>query len=336
MKNKDLAIFGPYPPPLGGISVHIKRLEYYLKRAEIDYTVYNHGFTQEENIIATRKKPIWYLKLLFLKKYKAFHFHQFFYFHFIYYWLFSLLRSENIIVTIHSERLLNYSGLKLKIALFFLSKTKRLTLISVSKNLKGFLDSNGISTIFLPAYVPPNLINEKTVVSHKQIFLFSVWKFNKKLATEIYNVPLAFTFLKKNKAKFKMLFLIGNELDSDKEFLRNMIDDYSIENDLEVIYNENLIDYVKQCKFLLRPNLSDGYGVSIQEAMDLGVPAVASDVCERPVGAVLFKDNDLEDLSKKVEYVLNTPKTEILKQKEELTYHETLMVIYLENLKELK
>src|SRR5690606_10060978 len=167
--------------------------------------------------------------------------------------------------------------------------TKRLTLISVSKNLKEFLDSKGIATIFLPAYVPPIVINEKTINSNREVFLFSVWKFNKKLATEIYNVPLAFDFLKRNKSRFTMLFMIGNERDSDKELLKNMIEKYSVKNDIEVIYNENLIDYIKQCKFLLRPNLSDGYGVSIQEAMDLGVPAVASDVCERPMGAVLFK-----------------------------------------------
>lgn len=332
MKNKDLAIFGPYPPPLGGISVHINRLEYYLKREKIDYYIYNHGFIKKENIIATKKKPIWYLKLLFTERYKILHFHQFFYFHFIYYWLFSLVRREKIIVTIHSERLLNYSVLKLNAALFFLSKTKRLTIISVSKNLKEFLDSKGISAIFLPAYVPPNAVNEKILNVEKDLFLFSVWKFNKKLATEIYNVPLAFEFLKRNKSKFKLLFMIGNEQDSDKELLKNMIKKYSVENAIEVLYNENLTDYVKQCKFLLRPNLSDGYGVSIQEAMDLGVPAIASDVCERPKGAVLFKNNHIDDLSKKVEYVLNTSKEEILKSKEDLKYHEKLIDIYIKNL----
>lgn len=331
--NKKLAIFGPYPPPLGGISVHINRLEYYLKKAEIDYSIYNHGFVQKDNIIATKKKPIWYLKLLFTKKYKTFHFHQFFYFHFIYYWIFSQIRTETMIVTIHSERLLNYSGLKLRLALFFLSKTKRLTLISVSKNLKDLLDLKGIPTIFLPAYVPPNLINEKTIKADKDVFLFSVWKFNKKLATEIYNVPLAFNFLNNNKSNFKMLFMIGNERDSDKELLNKMIEEYSIESEIEVLYDENLIDYIKQCKFLLRPNLSDGYGVSVQEAMDLGVPAVASDVCERPKGAVLFKNDDLEDLSKKVDYVLNTPTVKILKYKETLKYHKVLIDIYLENIK---
>ena len=39
-----LAIFGPYPPPLGGISVHIQRMENFLLEKEIDYTIYNHGF----------------------------------------------------------------------------------------------------------------------------------------------------------------------------------------------------------------------------------------------------------------------------------------------------
>nr|WP_307890068.1 hypothetical protein [Clostridium botulinum] len=36
-----IAIIGPYPPPYGGISVHIKRMKLYLENKNIDVTVYN-------------------------------------------------------------------------------------------------------------------------------------------------------------------------------------------------------------------------------------------------------------------------------------------------------
>ena len=113
--NKKLGIFGPYPPPLGGISVHISRLEAFLKKEKIDYEIYNHGFIEQENIIATKKKLVWYFKMLFIREFNTFHFHQFFLFHFLYYFIFSLFRDEKIIVTIHSERILSYSRIKRKI-----------------------------------------------------------------------------------------------------------------------------------------------------------------------------------------------------------------------------
>lgn len=328
--NKKLGIFGPYPPPLGGISVHISRLEAFLKKEKIDYEIYNHGFLEQENIIATKKKLVWYFKMLFIREFNTFHFHQFFLFHFLYYFIFSILRDEKIIVTIHSERILSYSRIKRKVILFFIRNTKRLYLISVSKNLSNFLKGEGIKAQFLPAYVPPIQV-DKVVVKHtKKIFLFSVWKFNEKLANDIYNVKIAFEFLKNNKNKYQMLFMIGNRSGSDELYLDKLIKTYQIEEHIIIMYDKNLTNYLNNCEFLLRPNLSDGYGVSIQEALDLGVPAIASDVCERPKGAILFKNNDYQDLLSKINYLENTPINFIISKKKNLNYHYQLINIYKE------
>jgi glycosyltransferase involved in cell wall biosynthesis len=79
MRIKKLAIYGPYPPPLGGISVHIKRMEPFLKKHGIDYSIFDFGSTKKENVIPTNKSIFWYLKILFNKKYDLFHFHQIFF-----------------------------------------------------------------------------------------------------------------------------------------------------------------------------------------------------------------------------------------------------------------
>lgn len=250
--------------------------------------------------------------------------------------MFSYIRKEDIIVTIHSERLLNYKPIKKALALYLLSKTKKLTLISVSKNLNGYLSENNINSIFLPAYVPPSNSSEhrREVEDYKSdLFLFSVWKFTPKLANDVYNGPLVFEFLKGKKEKFTMLFMIGTKEGSDLDYLEKMLISYNIKDNVKLVFDENLVDYVHNCKFLVRPNLMDGYGVSIQEAMDLGVPAIASNVCERPKGTILFENNDLDDFSKKIEYVLNTPKQELLIEKEELIYHRKLIDLYLRILK---
>jgi glycosyltransferase involved in cell wall biosynthesis len=332
MKRK-LAIFGPYPPPLGGVSVHIQRMEQILKIEKIDYTVYNHYSKSGENIVPTHRNLLRYFKFLFKKEYAVFHFHFIFYFEFFFYFIFSMFNKTPFLITFHGEALLFKKKWKQKIALYFLRKSKPIIVISVSKALYEFLGSKRIKTIYLPAYVPPLIINPKKVPKdERKLFMFSVWKVDKKTAIEVYNIPLAFEFLKNNKSRYKMLFLVGNKDISDIVFLNQLINKFDLSNEIILLYNENLVDYVQNCDFLLRTNTVDGYGVSLQEAMDLGVPAIASDVCERPKGTVLFKNNDLKDLSQKTSYVLNTTKTDILKDKEILNYHKILIDIYIENL----
>ncbi|MEO0572975.1 MAG: glycosyltransferase [Bacteroidota bacterium] len=334
MSRKDIAIFGPYPPPLGGISVHVKRMEPFLKKKGLSYVIYNHGSASNTNVVATHKRPLWYVKLFFTPRARLFHFHQFFYFHFPFYFLFSLFRKERIFVTIHSERLLSYGHTKKKVALFFLSKIKNLTLISVSKNLKTYLDSKNIKSLFLPAYVPPISDKVKNLDIGENYFLFSVWKFTRTLAHEIYNVPLAFEFLRDNRHDLKMLFMIGNKKDSDTKYLETLIDQFDVRDKIELCFNENLVDYLTNCRFLLRPNLSDGYGVSVQEAMDMGAPAIASDVCARPQGSVLFKSDNINSLNEQVAFVLNTPISDILDKREELGFHLDLLDAYIHTINE--
>ena len=231
-------------------------------------------------------------------------------------------------VTIHSESLFTSNTILRNVSLFFLKKSN-FEVITVSKNLYSLLVSRNIKTFFLPAYVPPVEVSFMAIKKDERIyFLYSVWKLSKKLSEEIYNIPLAFQFLKENKKKYKMLFLIGNKDISDKEYLDNLISEYELENDIEILFGKNLVDYVENCTFLLKTNKVDGYGVALQEAMDLGVPAIASDVCVRPKGTILFNDNDIEDLTKKINHTMSSPVDSILKEKEELKYHLELIDIY--------
>ena len=61
---------------------------------------------------------------------------------------------------------------------------------------------------------------------------------------------------------------------------------------------------LKYATVFIRPTLSDSYGISIAEALYVGTPAVASDVCKRPVGTILYKAGDVVDLSEKVRRIL--------------------------------
>ena len=60
----------------------------------------------------------------------------------------------------------------------------------------------------------------------------------------------------------------------------------------------------KRTNLMLRPTYIDGYGVSIEEAIFFGSPAIASDVCERPKGTILFKNRNIDDLYSKIINIL--------------------------------
>ena len=55
----------------------------------------------------------------------------------------------------------------------------------------------------------------------------------------------------------------------------------------------------------VRPTNTDGYGVSIAEAIHFKIPAVASDVCQRPEGTILIRSRDIDDFTSKIKNVLD-------------------------------
>lgn len=329
MPKGKLAIFGPYPPPLGGISVHIERISKYLQINQLDFTIFNYGYFNGENIIATKKSPWFYLKFIFEKRFKFIHFHNNISLEFLYYFVFSILNKTPLLITIHAESILHVSSFQKKFFLFFIRHTQSVKFISVSENIYNLLKKENLDVLFLPAYVPPTSVHLKeTLPDSRNKFLFSVWRLTETEAKNVYNVPLAFEFLRQNKSQFKMIFMIGSKSASDLNYLKKLISDYDLSEDIEIVFDQNIVDYIQNCKFILRTNIADAYGISLQEAMDLGVPAIGSNVCLRPEGTVLFENNDLMDLTRKINEVVSKDKIEFLKNKKELNYHLDLINLY--------
>ena len=62
---------------------------------------------------------------------------------------------------------------------------------------------------------------------------------------------------------------------------------------------------INMCDLFIRPTNTDGDALSIREALTLQKPAIASDVCKRPKGTILFKNRNIEDLFIKITDVIN-------------------------------
>jgi glycosyltransferase involved in cell wall biosynthesis len=70
------------------------------------------------------------------------------------------------------------------------------------------------------------------------------------------------------------------------------------------VAHERCLQFLKQADVVVRSTFADGDAITVREALDLGVPVVASDAAIRPVGAVLFRKGDSQDLVDKIMQVL--------------------------------
>ncbi|EKO3701887.1 glycosyltransferase [Vibrio metschnikovii] len=86
------------------------------------------------------------------------------------------------------------------------------------------------------------------------------------------------------------------------------IKEYGLENNF-LFVNENISLYpvLKSSSIFIRPTFYDSYGISVGEALSIGIPSIASDVCKRTEGAIIFKNRSIDDLYLKVKSVLSNP-----------------------------
>jgi len=70
-------------------------------------------------------------------------------------------------------------------------------------------------------------------------------------------------------------------------------------------FNGLFVPVLAACDVFVRPTTSDGDANSVREALALGVPTVASDVVERPDGAIPYKCGDAKDFARAVRRALN-------------------------------
>jgi len=69
---------------------------------------------------------------------------------------------------------------------------------------------------------------------------------------------------------------------------------------LDNIKSDDMLSFIKKADVLVRANFADTYGMVIGDAIQLDTPAIASDICPRHSGAILFKTGNSDDLREKI------------------------------------
>jgi glycosyltransferase involved in cell wall biosynthesis len=311
---------GPYPEPIGGVSIYIKRMKQYLDLKGIVNEVWDLSSVNKDiqgvTNIRFRDVPF---KYLFRKDINLIHYNICGINYKLYIGLFNKLffRRRKKILTIHGE---SKDLFNITTGLIIKSLNSFDAIICVKSGDKEYLCTKGINKPIyeIPAFIFP-VADDETGAIPQYILDFinsknfiicanasSIQFYDNK---DLYGIDMCIDLtekLKKSGWDVGMVFCIP-QINNTQYFnkLKNIIKDKKIESKF-LFVNEKMELYpiIKRSNLFLRPTNNDGYGVSIAEAIYSNIPAIASDVCVRPQGSIVFKSRDMEDLYNKTVNVI--------------------------------
>lgn len=316
---RKVLIVGSYPPPLGGVSVHIYRLHKMFKNTEI------FDLSQKSNF---KGQSILKLSERLLKNdFDAVHLHSYTLRFALLLLIMRILKGFKIIVTIHNARLFEKTT-RIKKYILRKSFNKIDALVLVGPHILESYKQQNIklpeTVIIEPAFLPPPLSEEDKILQTYPDELFTFIENHKPLITanafqvvfyedsDLYGLDMCIELTAKLKDDFPnvgFIFALANEHEKTEylEEIRQRIKALGIENNFYFLTGQKeLWPLFRKVNLMIRPTMTDGDALSIREAMYFGCPAVASDVCVRPEGTIVFKSRDIDDYTSKVKAVLES------------------------------
>lgn len=333
VKSKyDIIQIGFIPPPFGGVSVHIKRLN---EKLSIDNYLVG-GYYTDENISSIRKSNMYYkwrwlstakyLRLIirFLNQiapFRIIHSHSNLD-DMLYLWTCMKLYGKKIVVTVHNSMIYdNYQRSNNFINNFFLKLMAKSDVqwIAVSQMTKDqmlqlpFNFKNKINVI--PAYIPEgNCTNtflidpiKEFITSHDKIIVFYAHSFMLYNDIDVYGFKEVLAMYKELitiiKEKTGLIYIITEINDCGKiDDVKNFAAQLQVDN--LVFWQMGPIDSMQQLwknvDVYVRPTYTDGDSVAIREALGEGCRVVASNVCWRPDGVITYDYGNPTDFVEKV------------------------------------
>ena len=330
ISQPSLALIGPYPPPYGGVSVHMKRLHQRLGSLNIPARVYCQPLQKnchQAGIFPTSIKFSWKTWLpIYGWRCSASIIH----FHDGWYWspaaLAMLFWGRKVVFTFHNQEV---GGAKWQDASLFeqliskwLFRHPRVWWVAVSQEVERQLIQKGVpkSRIsVIPAYIPPLSGSAQDLPKyvydflrvHSPVVSTYAWKLTLDAqGVDVYGFDLCVEMIQSLKEKFPGIGLVISlpQIANPKYFrkLNESIMDYGIQG--QVLFVTDPLDDIyklwQASDVFVRATNTDGDALTVREALSAGVPVVASNVSLRPANTVLFKSRDASALSVAVRQVL--------------------------------
>ncbi len=312
-ENKKILIVGAYPPPLGGVSVHIKRMVQLLRK---------NGFEVEAIDIAKKQKTklIRFLKLfqtICFDGYDIVHIHGFSMKRDSFIFLLKYLRKFKIYYTDHNPRLCEgQNKIKLNFIRQFIENLDFLIVVGehILETYKRHYIKLPKNVLIKNAFLPPPMEEENRIIqtysfetkeflkNHKPIVISNAFKILFYDGLDLYGLDLCVELTYRLKHEFPdigFLFALA-----DEEFniayinkVKEKIKELGIDKNFHFMTGQKeLWPLFKMVDLSIRPTTTDGDAISIREALYFNCPVLASDAVNRPEGTRLFKSRRVDDL----------------------------------------
>lgn len=316
--NKRIAVLGPVPPPLGGVSVHVQRVIALLQHQG---NIVKHIETCAE--YRYRFLLLYLLKvalLLLCFRPDELHLHTLYVSN-------SLpelrvimfcknILAYNIVLIEHDCRHLYQRSARWQARLKqLLSRVSKHVFIG-NLTLKSYKDHDlcvAQTWSVESAFIPPDIADEQSITASYPQDLFNVIHMRRPLllanafqlslldGKDLYGFDQCIYALRRVKEKHQTvgwifaMSQIGDQAYYDQ--LMAVIKQHELQDHCYFLIGQRQIwPLMKHVDLFVRPTLSDGASVSIEEALWAGKPVVASNVCLRPAQVITYdvcNENDL-------------------------------------------
>ncbi len=328
IQGLKIGLIGSCPPPYGGVTVHIQRLMKKLDDYSIDYVLYDilggQRDQKDHHIIHIHHPKLWILKYFFSGTTEIIHNHTTDWRGQVLVGLMGFLGKKTI-STLHSERLVkswkDYNVIKRKIIQIALQSTT--SLIVVNANIRDFCLSLGVDperVFLIPAFIPPETKEKELheipreisnfIDTHDPVISANAFKIKFFKNEDVYGIDLCIELcsrLKQNRDTVGFVFFLPQigDVHYFSDLQQRLIDLHLQDNFLFVTQPLPFYPLLLKSRVFIRPTNTDGDAISLREALYFGVPSVASDVVIRPEGTILFKNRNIDDLTAKVQDLLD-------------------------------
>lgn len=318
MKIKTLLV-GCIPPPIGGISIHMKRfLDNYSDGIETELTVFD---IRKLKILKKNSKDSFALFSEFFNS-NIIHLHNTNKSLNILLAIISKLFIKKVVYTHHNSIFGNSRLLK-----WLFSLCDAIVVVNKSSLNCSLLRKHQSKVVVIPAFIKPfkfeeidneilNFMKKKQFIIVANGFRANMWK-----TTNLYGFDIlikAYNYaIENNLINFSALILVDPS-NTSIELVNTLLSKMSENIRKTVMFIGKPIDFsslIKNASVVVRPTRTDGDALTVREAIFLNKPVIASNVVERPEGVITYETDDYIDLANKLRDVfLNRTKMKKIAQ----------------------
>ncbi len=309
--DKTVLLCGPFPKPIGGISVHIERLSHFLNENSYKVIYCDESPAIKRGAFNIRSVNIFqYIKLVSSTKIIHIHsaIHLFRFIHIVFAYVF----NKPTVVTLHSWR----SGKVTTTIWRFLLKTFPLELIFVSEAIKERFRLPGR---VCPAYINPDLNLEdelpeelliwinKAKTKYQYFAVSNAYRLVRNNNEDLYGLDLCIDAAKNLNNLFFVFVIANPECAKEKiKMYRKEIDQAGMDD--RFLIHEGSLSFIKLLEIAdisVRATNTDGDALSVRESLYFGCKTIASDASVRPNGVIKFANRRSDDLANKLLFIIN-------------------------------